>query len=439
MDPTDKDENAISRGAVQTRGTEVDEAVINHLMTTDGTDQDDGGPPSGERRVIDTIGDINADPYWHGMAVSDETKSFQIGTQLTDKQQQEMKDLLMEFRNDVFDSKPGKTDLIMHKIDLTDQTPVWQPPYKLPESLREETEKELNTMLEQDIIQYDPDTKYNSPMIVFRKPQGGIRIVHNYIQLNRKTVVEKYPMTNANQLLNRVAGAKYLSKIDMNKFFFQLVLHPESRACTGFNTEWGTYSYKRLPAGLSGSAITAQRLIDRILRGAYRHSGALLDDVLIFSASWGEHLTHVRDILTRLRAAGLTANINKCIFASDDMVVLGHRVKAGKIMPTEEKVKAIIDWHRPKNKHQLKAFLGTINFFHDFICHFAEITDPLTKLLAKSQPDKLNWGEQQQKSFERLKAEMMKKPILRPADPNKEYLLFCDGSSTAISSHINAI
>ena len=95
-------------------------------------------------------------------------------------------------------------------------------------------------------------------------------------------------------------------------------------------------------------------------------------------------------------------------------------------MPTDEKVKAIMEWQRPKNKHQLKAFFGTVGFFHDFISHFAAIADPLAKLLAKSQPDNLNWGESQQKSFERLKAEMMKKPILRPVDPNKEYLLFCD-------------
>ena len=156
--------------------------------------------------------------------------------------------------------------------------------------------------------------------------------------------------------------------------------------------------------------------------------------MLVFSASWEEHLTHVRDILTRLRAAGLTANIDKCIFASDDIVVLGHRVMSGKIMPTDEKAKAIIDWQRPKNKYQLKAFLGTVNFFHGFIWHFATIADPLTKLLAKSQPDKLNWGEEQQQSFERLNDEMTKKTILRQADPNKEYLLFCDGSSTGISA-----
>ena len=155
---------------------------------------------------------------------------------------------------------------------------------------------------------------------------------------------------------------------------------------------------------------------------------------MIFSATWDEHLTHVRDILRRLQAAGLTANTEKCIFASDDLMVLGHRVIAGKIMPSDDKVKAIIEWKRPKNKTQLKSFLGTTNFFHDFIDHYAEIATPLNQLLAKSKPDKLNWGEAQQKAFDQLKAELMKKPVLRPADSNKEYLLFCDGSCNAISA-----
>ena len=103
-------------------------------------------------------------------------------------------------------------------------------------------------------------------------------------------------------------------------------------------------------------------------------------------------------------------------------------------MPSDDKVKAIVEWKRPKNKTQLKTFLGTTNFFHDFIDHYAEIATPLNQLLAKSKPDKLNWGEAQQKAFDQLKAELMKKPVLRPADSNKEYLLFCDGSCNAISA-----
>ena len=170
------------------------------------------------------------------MIATDGSKSFQIGTQLTDEQRQQMTEVLNEFPM-VFHSVPGKTNLIMHKIELIDSTPCWQKPYPIPDALKEETEREINSLLEQDIIQYDPETKYCSPLIVIKTKQGGVRLVNNFIQLNRKTVIEKYPVTNANQLLSRVAGAKFLTKIDLRKFFLQLPLHPDSRACTGFYTE----------------------------------------------------------------------------------------------------------------------------------------------------------------------------------------------------------
>ena len=216
-------------------------------------------------------------------------------------------------------------------------------------------------------------------------------------------------------------------------------MSPESRSCTGFYTEWGTFSYKRLPQGLSTSATTAQRLIDRILRGANKWAGALLDDILIYNATWNEHLNHIRDVLQRSRAAGLTANIQKCTFASNDMEVLGHRVCDGKLMPSNEKVKAITEWKRPKNKTQLRSFLGTTNFFHAFIDHYAAIASLLTELLAKSRPDKLNWGEKQQEAFDQLKLAITKKPVIRPPDPSKDMEMFCDGSSTGISAILTQI
>jgi len=414
-----------------------DGTAVNQLMTVRYADRgDDAGGTLEGAHELDTAGDRpeTADYLdWNDDMGASGEHEFRIGTQLTDAQRQQMKDVLTEFP-DVFDSKPGTTDLITHKIELTDNTPVWQPPYRIPDALREETEKELNKLLEQDIIQYDPDTKYNSPLIVIKKKQGGIRLVNNFIQLNRKTIPERYPMTNANQLLSRVAGAHFLTKIDLNKYYFQLKLSPESRSCTGFYTEWGTFSYKRLPQGLSTSATTAQRLIDRILRGANKWAGALLDDILIYSATWNEHLNHIRDVLQRLRAAGLTANIQKCTFASNDMEVLGHRVCDGKLMPSNEKVKAITEWKRPKNKTQLRSFLGTTNFFHAFIDHYAAIASPLTELLAKSRVDKLNWGEKQQEAFDQLKLAITKKPVIRPPDPSKDMEMVCDGSSTGISA-----
>ena len=89
---------------------------------------------------------------------------------------------------------------------------------------------------------------------------------------------------------------------------------------------------------------------------------------------------------------------------------------------------------KPQKQKILKSFLGTTNFFYDFIDHFAEIASPLTELLAKSKPDKLIWGDKQQRAFDQLTLAITKKPVLRPPDPSKDYHLFCDGSCTGISA-----
>jgi len=211
-------------------------------------------------------------------------------------------ELLDEFA-DVFDQKPGKTDLITHKLHVTDDTPIWQLSYPIPLALRDQVHDELQKLLDADIIQYDAETRYNSPLIVIKKPDGGVKLCNNFVLLNQKSVPEKYQMTDANKLLSRVAGAKFQPKIDLQKFFFQIGVHTDSQHLTGFWTPSASQmSYRRLPMGLSESPITAQRLID-----------------------------HLRDVLERLRAAGLTANKAKCEFASNHIKILGFVVKDGAI------------------------------------------------------------------------------------------------------------
>jgi len=116
------------------------------------------------------------------------TTDFVIGSQLTADQAADMRRLLADY-NDAFTDRPGRTDLIQHKIQVTNETPTYQPPYRIPESLRDAVYDELMKMLENNVIRYDPDTLWNSPLIVVRKPDGNIRLVNNFIKLNEKTPI----------------------------------------------------------------------------------------------------------------------------------------------------------------------------------------------------------------------------------------------------------
>ena len=156
-----------------------------------------------------------------------------IGGNLTEQQRTEMTELLAEF-DDVFSDIPGKTDLITHKIRVTTDEPIWQPSYKIPDALRDQVEQELQKLVDACIIKYDPETRYNSPLIVIKKPNNEIRLCNNFIELNKRTIPEKYEMSNPAEILSRVAGAKYISKLDLNRFFGRSLLSLKANISVGF-------------------------------------------------------------------------------------------------------------------------------------------------------------------------------------------------------------
>ena len=246
-------------------------------------------------------------------------------------------------------------------------------------------------------------------------------------------MTEKYQMSDPTEILSRLAGAKFCTKFDMNKFFWQLILEPKSQHLTGFWTPWGTFSYQRVPMGLCGAPITAQTAIDYLLRGVRRYASALMDDITVHSMTWDSHLNNVRDVLVRLREAGLTVNKSKCAFACNDMKLFGFIVRDGAIHCDPAKVEAVERWKRPTNKTQLKQFLGLLNFFHRHIDHHATIAAPLTDLLSKNKPDKLQWTEKENTAFITLKQKLMEKPILQPPNLEKDYKIYADANTVAIS------
>jgi hypothetical protein len=136
-----------------------------------------------------------------------------------------------------------------------------------------------------------------------------------------------------------------------------------SEKYTGFRTQSGLWTFKRCAMGLKNSPKTMQRLLDSILRGCHKFARTHIDDIIISSAgSWTEHLNHVREVLTRLRNAGLTVNVSKCEIAMNEMCVLGHTIKDGKIGVDDRKVEAIKQLKYPVTKKELKMALGLLGY-----------------------------------------------------------------------------
>ena len=128
-----------------------------------------------------------------------------------------------------------------------------------------------------------------------------------------------------------------------------------------------------------------------MLRGLEGYAATYLDDLVIYSDSWEEHLLHVKNVFDRLRETGLTAKPKKCQFAIKQCIYLGHLVGNGAIRLEQSKIEAVMSFPVPQTKKEVQAFLGVTGYYHKFIPNFATTAAPLTDLIRKNHPNRVEW------------------------------------------------
>ena len=328
-----------------------------------------------------------------------------INKELSGKQKGELGKLLKEF-SDVLKDEPGRTTLAEHSLETGSAIPVRQPPYRLPHAYRETVQKELEQMEAEGIIEQS-SSEWASPIVLVKKKDNSLRLCVDYRKLNGLTPIDAYPMPRIDDLIDKLGKAKYITTLDLTRGYWQVPLKPEARPKTAFLTPFGLYQFTVMPFGLSGAPATFQRMMDNLTRGLNESTGAYLDDLVIYSSTWEEHLQHVRAVLSRLREAGLTAKPRKCQFGMFKCIYLGHVAGSGQISPDPSKLEAIESFPILTTKKQVRAFLGLTGYYRRFIPDFASVAAPLSDLTRKSAPDKVVWTNQCDKALTELKKTIM--------------------------------
>ena len=368
-------------------------------------------------------------------AIEDEVTEpikFKIEESLPSDQKECMLKLLTEFK-DVFRPNLGKTHLAVHCITLTDDTPCVSKSYRIPETLKQPLEDELNRLLEAGVLRHC-SSEYRSPLIPIKKPDGSLRIVNAYQAINAKTKDDLYPMSNPVDILTKAAGKRYITKIDLSKAFLQIPLQESCQEYTAFSCSLGTLCWTRACLGLKNSPRTMQRLMDSLLRGTASFAGCLLDDIVISSDSFDLHLHHLREILSRLHAANLTASLSKSEFLVKSMTVLGHCLEDGVIKPSSKHIDTVLKIGPQTTKHGVRALLGLLNYHRAMIPSFAEITFCLTELLKKHQPDRnIRWQQKHTDALNEIKRILTSKPILIPPKHDRDYIIMSDATDKTIA------
>ncbi|XP_063293534.1 uncharacterized protein LOC134578463 [Pelobates fuscus] len=364
-------------------------------------------------------------------------EKVQLGEQL-EPQERAQAVRLLKTKQVTFSQEPGYTLLAIHKVETPGQAPLRQPPYRIPEAVREGMRKEIDEMLWLGVIE-PSESPWASPVVLVPKKDGTTRFCVDYRRLNDKTVTDAYPMPRMDELLDRISAGKYLTTIDLCKGYWQIPLAEDAIPKSAFITPFGLYQFRVMPFGMKNAPATFQRMVDQLLGGLQSFACAYLDDIAIHSDTWEAHLEHVGVVLDRIRGAGLTLKPDKCHLGMAEVQYLGHRVGCGKQRPEPAKIEAAANWPTPHTKTQVMAFLGTAGYYRRFVPDYSALAKPLTDLTKKKLPRQVLWSPECEVAFQALKTALVNAPVLVTPDPNKRFIVHTDASMFGLGAVLSQI
>jgi hypothetical protein len=351
---------------------------------------------------------------------------------LTNNQASDLRNLLRKYKV-VFNDKPGTCDVGFHEINLIEGfEPKAQRPYRIPEKLKAEVDRQINQLLEDGKIR-PSKSPFAHPVVCVTKPSGEIRLCTDLRYVNSGTVGDSYPMPVGEDLLLKICPAKYISTLDCSSGFWQIPIRECDRYKTAFVTHSNAYEWNVTPFGAKTASNTYQRVMDTILRPHSEYACAYIDDTAVHSDTWKNHMRHLESVLNAFAEVGMSLKFSKCKFGLAKVKFIGHMVGSGVRRPLLDKVEAIKAIPEPSSKKMLRSFLGMMSFYRVYIPRFSEIAHSLTEMTKNTQPNKISFNEEQRNAFNKLKESLCLCTDLYAINFDKPFVLFTDAFDTAVA------
>ena len=271
-----------------------------------------------------------------------------------------------------------------HAIELEPGAlPPSRPTYRMSFQELEELEKQLKEYADNGRIR-PSQSLYGAPILFVKKKDGPTRMCTDYRALNKITKKNVYPLPRIDELLDRLQGAKFFTKIDLRQGYHQIRIKEADVEKTAFRTRYGHYEYTVLPFGLTNAPATFMGLMNEVFRPLLDKSVVVYrDHILIYSRTWDEHKRHIAEVLERLRENKLYAKLSKCEFGKEEVEFLGHIVTHKGVKVDSKRVEAVRSWPLPLDIHDLRAFFGLANYYRRFVRDYSKMTLPLTRMLRR--------------------------------------------------------
>lgn len=326
----------------------------------------------------------------------------------------------------------GRTSLVTHTIDTGESKPIKQRHFAVSPAVEQMLFSEIDRMLELGVIE-ESQSPWSSPVALVHKP-GKVRLCLDARKLNSVTVKDAYPLPLIDGILSRLPKARFITSLDLKDAFWQIPLDEKSKEKTAFTVPGRPlYQFVTMPFGLCNAPQTMSRLMDRVIPANLRTKVFIyLDDLLLITETFEEHILLLQEIALCMRKANLTINVEKSRFMLRHVKYLGHIIGYGTIKTDPEKVQAIRDFPLPTSVRQLRRFLGVCGWYRRFVRDFASISSPITDMLQKGK--KFLWSEEAVQAFTNLKEILCSAPVLHNPDFARPFSIQCDASQYGIGA-----
>ena len=347
--------------------------------------------------------------------------------------------LVHEFQQGFAKSKNdlSTTDVDQHSMTMISQQRVKLGPRRLALAKRKALKCELERLLKLGVIE-PSKSSWASPVVLVTKKDGSLRLCVDFRLVNSLTLKDSYPLPRIDDSIDALRGSKWFSTLDLASGYWQVPMAPEDVEKTAFATPFGLYQFKVMPFGLANAPATFERMMECVLSGLHWETCLIyLDDVIIFSKTYEEHIVRLHQVLTRLKEANLKLSPSKCKLFRPQVEYLGHVVSKDGVATDPKKMAAVTAWPTPKNPKEVRSFVGLCSYYHHFVRGFADIARPLHR--AAELGIGFRWTDDCERAFKALKEALTSPPILAYPKDEGNFILDTDASGEGLGAVLSQV
>jgi len=374
-------------------------------------------------------------PLNENKTLDEDWKTAQLG-QWDDVKMVQLKELLQKFASNFANELPPNhcSKLPPYQLNLYDYSPIKVRPYRCSVTQMIEVKKHIDKLLACDAIE-PCQSPWNSPVLLVSKKDNSTRCCIDFRRVNSVTIPDAAQLPKLEMHLYRLGKGRIFTTLDMTSGYHQITLAEASRDITAFCADGSgqSYRWKKLPFGLMNAPVAFMSRMSKIL--SFNYTLVYIDDIIIFSESFEEHLIHLTKVMEVLEKKRVVLKPKKCFVGMKEVEFLGHRIDGIGIYPTHSKVEALNNIAIPKSKTELKSFLGLIGFYRRFIPRFAQRTKALFHVLKETT---FVWNDTCHREMMDV-INFLREATLQHPNFDLEFLVHTDASEVAIGGALHQL